>query len=155
MSARSKISESVQAQVRQRSGYLCEYCHASEQWQYVRFTVDHVMPLSLGGADDLENLALACFHCNRRKTNRLSAIDPQSHEEVTLFNPRKQLWREHFIWSSDGLVILGLTSVGRATIATLDLNRERVMSIRAADKEIGRHPPADDPIQTMTDEGGC
>ncbi|WP_229490518.1 HNH endonuclease [Nostoc favosum] len=30
------------------------------------------MPLSLGGTDFLENLALACFHCNRRKTNRLT-----------------------------------------------------------------------------------
>lgn len=32
-----------------------EYCHASEQWQYVRFTVDHVMTLSLCGAEGLEN----------------------------------------------------------------------------------------------------
>ncbi|MCC5604575.1 HNH endonuclease [Nostoc sp. CHAB 5714] len=72
MSSRSKIPESIQKQVRQRANYLCEYCHASEQWQYVQFTVDHTMPLSLGGTDFLENLALACFHCNRRKTNRLT-----------------------------------------------------------------------------------
>ncbi|MEH1806900.1 HNH endonuclease [Nostoc sp.] len=88
MSSRSKISESIQKQVHQRAKYLCEYCHASEQWQYVQFTVDHIMPLSLGGTDNLENLALACFHCNRRKTNRLTATDLQSGEEVLLFNPR-------------------------------------------------------------------
>jgi hypothetical protein len=152
VSARSKISESVQAQVRQRAGYLCEYCHASEQWQYVRFTVDHVMPLSLGGVDDLENLALACFHCNRRKTNRLTAVDPQSNEETPLFNPRRQGWHEHFIWSADGLLIVALTAVGRATISTLVLNRERVINIREADKAIGRHPPADDPIQSKANE---
>jgi HNH endonuclease len=152
LSARSKISESVQAQVRQRADQLCEYCHASEQWQYVRFTVDHVRPLSLGGVDDLENLALACFHCNRRKTNRLTAVDPQSNEETPLFNPRQQVWCEHFIWSADGLLILALTTVGRATIATLALNRERVINIREADKAIGRHPPADDPIQSGASE---
>ncbi|WP_292709618.1 MULTISPECIES: HNH endonuclease [unclassified Nostoc] len=105
MSFRSKISESIQKQVRQRAKYLCEYCHASEQWQYVQFTVDHIMPLSLGGTDNLENLALACFHCNRRKTNRLTATDHQSGEEVLLLNPRQHIWSEHFIWSADGLLI--------------------------------------------------
>jgi HNH endonuclease len=154
VSVRGKISESVQVQVRQRASYLCEYCHASEQWQYVRFTVDHVMPLSLGGVNDLENLALACFHCNRRKTNRLTAVDPQSNEETPLFNPRRQVWHEHFVWSTDGLLILALTAVGRAKIATLVLNRERVINIREADKAIGRHPPADDPIYARADEGG-
>jgi HNH endonuclease len=152
VSSRSKISESVQAQVRQRADHLCEYCHASEQWQYVRFTVDHVMPLSLGGVDDLENLALACFHCNRRKTNRLTAVDPQSNQETPLFNPRRQVWHEHFVWSTDGLWILGLTAVGRATIATLALNRDRVINIREADKAVGRHPPAEDPIQSGANE---
>jgi 5-methylcytosine-specific restriction endonuclease McrA len=48
---RSKIPEIIQAQIRQRANYLCEYCHASEQWQYVRFTVDHVIPLAQGGVD--------------------------------------------------------------------------------------------------------
>jgi HNH endonuclease len=152
VSSRSKISESVLVQVRQRAGYLCEYCHASEQWQYVRFTVDHVVPLSLGGVDDLENLALACFHCNRRKTNRLTGTDPQSNEEVPLFNPRQKACREHFIWSMDRLIILASTTVGRATISTLALNRERVINIREADKAVGRHPPADDPIQDRANE---
>jgi hypothetical protein len=43
--------ETIQAQVRQRAKHLCEFCHADEMWQYVRFNVDHVMPLSLGGDD--------------------------------------------------------------------------------------------------------
>jgi hypothetical protein len=49
--SRNKIPETIQAQVRQRARYLCEFCHADEMWQYVRFNVDHVMPLSLGGDD--------------------------------------------------------------------------------------------------------
>ncbi len=145
--SRSKLSELIQAQVRQRSEYLCEFCHASEKWQYVKFTVDHTVPLSLGGSDGLENLALACFHCNRRKTNRLTAIDPQSGKDVSLFNPRQDSWQEHFIWSRDGRLIVGLTETGRATVTALALNRDRVIAIRSADLEIGRHPPADDPIQ--------
>jgi hypothetical protein len=147
MPARRKIPEDLQNQVRQRANYLCEYCHASEQWQYVAFTIDHVIPLALSGADILNNLALACFHCNRKKSGKTTAIDPQSGTEVPLFNPRQHSWSEHFIWSADGLLIIGLTPIGRATVATLVLNRERVINIRAADKAVGRHPPGGDPIQ--------
>jgi hypothetical protein len=146
MSARRKISEDIQNQVRQRANYLCEYCHASEQWQYVTFTIDHVIPLTTSGADTLDNLALACFHCNRKKSGKTTAIDPQSGIEVPLFNPRQYSWSEHFIWSVDGLLIIGLTPMGRATVTALALNRERVINIRAADKAVGRHPPAGDPI---------
>jgi HNH endonuclease len=146
--SRNKISERIQQQVRNRANYLCEFCHANEQWQYVRFTVDHVIPVSLGGSDNSDNLTLACFHCNRRKTNRLTAIDLQSQTEVPLFNPRQDSWPEHFIWSVDGLSIVGISTIGRATVAALLLNRERVISIRAADLEIGRHPPLDDSIQS-------
>jgi hypothetical protein len=144
---RQKISEMVQLQVRQRANFLCEFCHACEKWQYVRFTVDHTMPLSLGGSDRLENLALACFHCNRQKTNRSRVRVPDSGMEVALFNPRRDDWHEHFIWSADRLRIVGLSDIGRATVMGLGLNRERVIAIRQADLDIGRHPPDADRIQ--------
>jgi 5-methylcytosine-specific restriction endonuclease McrA len=144
---RSKISEVIQAQVRQRAKHLCEFCHANERWQYVKFTIDHLIPVSLGGSSGFDNLALACFNCNRYKTNKLSAIDSLSETEVPLFNPRQDNWQNHFIWSMDKLEVVGLTATGRATVASLLLNRERVLQIRASDLEIGRHPPVDDPIE--------
>jgi hypothetical protein len=147
MPARRKIPEDLQNKVRQQANSLCEYCHASEKWQYVAFTIDHVIPLTISGADTLNNLALACFHCNRQKSGKTTAVDPPSGAEVPLFNPRQHTWSEHFIWSANGLLIIGLTPIGRATVATLVLNRERVINIRAADKAVGRHPPTGDPIQ--------
>lgn len=39
-----------------------------------------------------------------------------------------------------------LSAIGRATLAALELNRERVLRIRAEDVTIGRHPPADDSL---------
>lgn len=143
------ISEATQNQVRIRAKFLCEYCHASEQWQYVPFTVDHVIPLSKGGSNNIDNLALACFHCNRQKSNKVTAFDEKSKTEVYLFNPRLDGWEEHFIWSKDTLHIIGITPKGRATVLTLDLNRKRIIDIRAADKEIGRHPPDNDPIEVF------
>lgn len=147
MSGSRYISEETQNQVRQRANFLCEYCHASEKWQYIPFTVDHIIPVNKGGSNSTDNLALACFHCNRQKSNKLKAVDGDSGTQVSLFNPRTDSWRKNFIWSSDTLIIIGLTSIGRATITQLSLNRERIINIRAADKQVGRHPPADDPIQ--------
>ncbi|MCD4841229.1 MAG: HNH endonuclease [Methanosarcinales archaeon] len=136
----------LQEQIRERSHFLCEYCHTSEKWQYVPFTVDHIIPVTRGGTNTQENLALACFHCNRRKGRRVTGMDPDSGKEVSLFHPRQHLWREHFIWSTDRFYLMGLTPIGRATVEALELNRERVIRIRAADLAVGRHPPIDDPV---------
>jgi hypothetical protein len=80
-------------------------------------------------------------------------VDPQSAEPVALFHPRRHSWGEHFIWSADGLRIVGLTASGRATIVALDLNRERVIHIRTADVPVHRHPPATDPRQQPEERG--
>jgi hypothetical protein len=81
-------------------------------------------------------------------------LDPDSEEEVALFNPHRDAWDEHFIWSSDGLFIIGLTPTGRATVEALELNRERAVNIRAVDRVVGRHPPPGDPVQKVREERG-
>jgi 5-methylcytosine-specific restriction endonuclease McrA len=110
--------------------------------------MDHPTP---DGADELDNLALACFHCNRRKSDKQFAVDPETGQTVPLFNPREHQWSDHFIWSADGFRIIPRTAIGRATATLLELNRERVRRIRAADVSVHRHPPEDDPIQTHQD----
>ncbi|OCQ90303.1 HNH endonuclease [Oscillatoriales cyanobacterium USR001] len=146
MSNQSQINEKTKQQVRERAKFLCEDCHASEQWQYVQFTIDHVIPLTKGGADNLDNLALACFHCNRQKSDKIEALDPETQQIVALFNPRQNQWSQHFIWSTNRLLLLGVTPIGRATVITLNCNRDRLINIRMADLEVGRHPPVNDPI---------
>ncbi|MFN0123213.1 MAG: HNH endonuclease [Blastocatellia bacterium] len=118
-----KISPRLQELVRQRAAFLCEFCHTSEHWQLVPFTVDHLQPVAAGGADNLENLALACFHCHRRKSSRQSVIETGSTVATPLFNPRQMPWAEHFIWSADGLYLLPQSETGRVTIDLLDPNR--------------------------------
>lgn len=149
MLRRGRISASVQRDVRRRARYLCEYCHTAEQWQYVPFTVDHIVPLNSGGTHTLDNLALACFHCNRRKSDKEAGVDSLSGQQVRLFNPRTQNWNEHFVWSYDRLRIIGVTPQGRATVDALELNRERALRLRAADVAVNRHPPEGDLIQTF------
>lgn len=108
--------------------------------------MEHVIPISLGGDDSLGNLALCCFACNRRKSGQINGRDPQTRKIVYLFNPRIHKWREQFVWPKDKLTIIGLTAIGRATVIALELNRDRAITIRKADTEIGRHPPENDPI---------
>ena len=141
---RRKLSDALITQIRMRAGGLCEYCHVIEQWQCVLFTVDHVIPLALGGDDTITNLALACAHCNRRKSYSITSIDPQTNLSTSLFNPRLDQWRDHFIWSGDSTKLIGTTPSGRATITTLEINRPHLVSIRQADIVIGRHPPEGD-----------
>lgn len=142
-----KIPAAVQQRIRERANYLCEYCHTSEHFQAVRFTIDHVLPKAVEVDDAAENLALACFHCNRRKSDIQSATDSETGQTVPLFNPRLHNWSEHFIWSADGLHIVPVTRIGQVTSSLLELNRERILRIRAADLSVDRHPPHDDPIQ--------
>ncbi len=72
--------------VRERAFFLCEYCYSPERLSANRFTVDHVIPRSLNGSDDLRNLALACRRCNERRYNFVAGIDAETQEVVPIFN---------------------------------------------------------------------
>jgi hypothetical protein len=144
------VSPATRRVVRERAQRRCEYCHADERWQFVRFTIDHILPQSAGGSDDVDNLALACRNCNERRGNRIEGRDPETEAVVLLFNPRGERWADHFGWDAARLHIVGRTPTGRATVAMLDLNDERhegiVIRIRQRDVADGYHPPPEDPV---------
>lgn len=144
------VSASTRRFVRERAHGLCEYCHADERWQFVRFTMEHLKPQSAGGGDEPLNLALACRNCNERRGNRLEAFDSETGQKVALFNPRKDAWADHFAWNTDRIRIVAPTPTGRATLDCLDLNDERhggyALLIRQRDLVDGYHPPAGDPV---------
>jgi hypothetical protein len=60
---------------------------------------------------------------------------------VELFNPRQNVWKEHFRWGPDGTPILGLTPTGRATVGALRLNNEVAVEVRRNWVLAGWHPP--------------
>lgn len=137
------ISAAVRRHVVELARGRCEYCRSPQSHSPGSFAVDHILPRSRQGDDEIENLALACPGCNGTKYNKTHALDPATEMLVTLFHPRIQRWREHFGWSDDELRIVGLTETGRATIAALDLNREGVFNLREALIPLGLHPPSD------------
>jgi hypothetical protein len=133
------ISARLRRLVIQRAVGRCEYCGLSQEGQEATFHIDHIAPLAAGGETVADNLALACVSCSLRKAARQTAIDPQSGEEVALYNPRRDTWREHFQW--DGVYLVGLTATGRATVEALNMNRVLILAIRREEAAVGRHPP--------------
>lgn len=61
------IRQALVEKLTERFGLICWYCGVRLKPR--KFHLDHVEPLSMGGADSLENLALACATCNRAKWN--------------------------------------------------------------------------------------
>ncbi len=135
------IPVEVQRQVRERFADRCAYCRTAAALTVAIFEFEHIIPCSAGGATVFDNLCLACPTCNRYKSDRMSAPDPVTFEEVALFHPQQQRWLEHFSWSEDGTQVVGLTPTGRATIAALKTNRPQVVRVRRMWVAMNEHPP--------------
>ncbi|MBI5565204.1 MAG: HNH endonuclease [Chloroflexi bacterium] len=126
-----RISKRLAQQVRQRADYQYEYCQSPEWLSGQICQIDHIQPRAGGGATSAENLCLACAACNGFKLDRMAAVDPVSNQAVALFNPRQQIWSEHFQWNADQTEIVGLSACGRATVAALKMNRPLATAARA------------------------
>ena len=137
-----RISSRLRDMVAERAFYCCEYCWSQADFSTESFSVEHIIPLSRGGENTHDNGAFACGGCNGHKYAKTEAMDPLENVAVPLFNPRKQIWGEHFQWNSDYTLILGVTPTGRATVAALKMNRSSLINLRKALYAYGEHPPA-------------
>ena len=131
---RIPVSPALRRLVAGRVGYRCEYCLLAEQDTTARHTIDHIIAVKHGGPTEADNLALACVECNANKGSDIATIDLESGELVPLFNPRLDIWEEHFAF--DGAAIVGLTPIGRGTVRMLQFNepiqlQRRVRSTRS------------------------
>jgi hypothetical protein len=116
--------------VRERAGRRCEYCRIPQRsLPWAGFHIEHIRARQHGGDDDFGNLALACRRCNAYKGPNLAAFDPTTGALAVLFNPRSDAWEEHFV--VDEFLIVGLTPIGRATAALLNMNDPDRVQLRA------------------------
>lgn len=118
------VPKRLRFEVLRRDGHTCRYCGGSAP--DVHLTVDHVIPVSLGGRDEAGNLVTACRDCNAGKSSmspdqaqvdevseralrwrdalelaaeRIAAEDQQVRAEIEAFHIA---WHR---WSRDGLVV--------------------------------------------------
>lgn len=134
------ISKELREKVVTRVKGIFEYCQTA-QTIVVEREVDHIVPESTGGLTEEHNLCLTCISCNHFKRDYRTGIDPATDQMMALFNPRTQIWREHFEWSEGWTRIIGLTPTGRATIQRLNMNRDLVIKARERWVKAGWHPP--------------
>ena len=123
--SKAYVSVKLRRLVGDRANQACEYCLVPEIAVLVPHEIDHIIAEKHGGQTDESNLALACTLCNKHKGSDLASIDPLSGEIVRLYNPRRDLWCDHF--QLEAGKITPLTSIGRVTVKLLQINRpERI-----------------------------
>lgn len=139
----SRISAKLREKIIKIAENRCGYCRTPQDLVPIPFEIEHILPKAAGGTDDEDNLWLSCGVCNSFKHAKTHAIDPQTKEDIRLFNPRRQIWNEHFEFSENKSEISGKTACGRATIIALKMNNERAVKMRKLWASVGWFPPKD------------
>lgn len=138
----SYISEKLRQKIIEQSGNRCGYCLGEQRYIFAPLEIDHILPTAEGGTDDEENLWLACRLCNSYKGMKTHEIDPLTRRKISLFNPRKQIWKRHF-QIENGIKIVGKTACGRATVIALKINSRLSLTVRQNWLIAGWYPPKD------------
>lgn len=76
---REYIPPDIKMQVYHRDKFKCRYCGVSNN--SVKCQIDHIIPVSKGGTNDIDNLCLACKNCNLKKYNKIYAQQKRATEE--------------------------------------------------------------------------
>lgn len=114
------VTAPVRRRVAQRAVYTCEYCFAQDENSFIGFEVNHIISRKHNGSNEESNLAYACPDCNRDKGTDIASIDWDNQQIVRFFNPRTDIWPEHFRLSSE--FIEPLTAIGKVTVAIFRFN---------------------------------
>lgn len=99
-----KVARNVylRTRVAEAQNWRCCWCGVecdARRGRKTSATVEHVVPKSQGGADEWENMALACSDCNgKRGVQDMSEFDPRNYVKVK----SKQQWKksarvEHYL----------------------------------------------------------
>jgi CRISPR/Cas system Type II protein with McrA/HNH and RuvC-like nuclease domain len=140
---RPKISQKIKDKIRLLADNRCGYCLCRQEYVWDILEIDHIIPIAKSGTNDEENLWLVCETCNRAKSDKVEGFDSVTNSNSLLFNPRTQIWHEHFDRVDNYTQISGKTKVGRVTVKELNLNKERLIKVRENWVTVGWHPPKD------------
>jgi 5-methylcytosine-specific restriction endonuclease McrA len=118
--SKSYISPSLRRRVSDRANHSCEYCLIPEALSLSSHHVDHIIAETKG--------------------SDIASIDPNTAETVRLYNPRKDIWTEHFTLEVATGLIQPQTAIGRVTAKLLRINRLESLPVRQLLAKIGYIP---------------
>ena len=131
------IPTALRLLVEERAAGHCEYCRVPAADVFYPHEPDHIIGAQHGGLTASENLAFACFHCNRHKGPNIASLDPASGDLSALFHPRLSVWDEHF--RREDAQIFGITPAGRATVNRLQFNAAPRLEVRRSLLKLGHY----------------
>lgn len=79
---RTQVSTRSRFEVFKRDGFVCQYCGGNPP--SVILHVDHIVPVSKGGENEMDNYITACDKCNLGKSNIPLTNIPKSLKEKSL-----------------------------------------------------------------------
>ena len=132
------ISSKLRREVVERAGNCCEYCLLNQEDIFFKFEIDHIIAEKHNGSSESDNLCLSCPDCNAFKGSDIGSIDAVTGKLTPLFNPREQIWRDHFQLNLG--IIEPKTAEGRVTVFLLRLNQEERVIDRLELINAGRYP---------------
>lgn len=135
---RSYLPDHIKKTVAERAGYNCEYCLVNQFDMFLIFQVDHIISIKHGGLNSIMNLAFSCPSCNRNKGTDLGTFLHDSTELIRFFNPRVDIWSEHF--ETENGAIYPRTRIAEATIKIFLFNDPERIILRQGLIEFGRYP---------------
>ena len=88
------ITKKIRFEVFKRDGFTCQYCGNTPP--NVTLEVDHIIPKSKSGKDDINNLATSCFDCNRGKSNiELKTIPNTIQTNIQILEEKEAQYNEY------------------------------------------------------------
>lgn len=83
----------------------CELC--GQKILFEDMTVDHINPLSMGGSNDVENIACVCFTCNKFKGNILPDDFFERVSEIFMYQMEKK-YKNKIKWKLVHRILKGI-----------------------------------------------
>ena len=94
------MNKTIRFKVFQRDGFICQYC--GQKPPKVVLEVDHIIPKSKKGKDDIDNLIASCFDCNRGKGNKeLTDVPEGFKSKLEEIKERKKQLKEFYKYQEE------------------------------------------------------
>ena len=124
------MQKALENEVWLRAAGLCEYCHIPQTYVRLPFQIDHIIAEQHGGKTTSDNLAGTCVRCNKRKGPNIAGSSPGDRRGRPAYSTRTPRSVGDPLSDGMGATLVGMTLIGRVTIAVLDINNPSTVALR-------------------------